>query len=154
MRYLFSNALFFLLLTISPVLVAQPTGTRLGAGISLGSPSGLSARYFMSASNSVMGVLGWRGGDNGAVYFQADYLFHYNNLPKIDFGTLSAFYGGGANLYLADNSGLGIQGTAGVSLFLNELPLEFAFYVSPGIGLVPSTDFRVGTGLSLRYYFQ
>jgi hypothetical protein len=141
------------LVMISAPVSAQTNGKPFGAGISLGFPTGISARYNLSGTSSVQGILGWRGGENGAVYLQADYLLHYNGLPKPDFGTLQAFYGGGGSLLLANNPGTGVHVTGGISLFLAELPLEIAFHLSPGMALLPETRFRVGTGLSVRYYF-
>jgi hypothetical protein len=131
----------------------QPEGKQLGAGVSLGWPTGVAARYFLNKATSLQGILGWRGGENGAVFFQADYLLHYDQLPVLDFGKLQAFYGGGANITLANNPGFGFQVTGGLSLFLNELPMEIGLHLSPGMALLPSTGFRVGTGLSVRYYF-
>jgi hypothetical protein len=151
---MFKSVIVLALLIFSTVSAfAQPEGKQLGAGVSLGWPAGISARYFLNDATSIKGILGWRGGDNGAVFFQADYLLHYNQLPVLDFGKLQAFYGGGANITLANDPGFGFQLTGGLSLFLNELPLEIGLHLSPGMALLPSTRFRVGTGLAVRYYF-
>lgn len=165
-KYLVSKAvlvvsIFFGVLFLSTDALAQRDG--LGIGISVGEPTGLSIKKFISGSDAIQAGLAWSfrrtsgapftGSNSGFLYFHLDYLKHYY-LTAGRTGLQIPFYIGiGGFTVLRDDPVLGLRIPLGLAIHFGSLPLDAFFEVVPGLGLAPRTEFYVGYALGGRFYF-
>lgn len=135
---------------------AQSPSRPLGVGAHVGEPVGLSARYYdqSDAAYDLLAALNATADPN--LFFinvhrvQEDALRPSSEVP------LRFFHGPGLLLSteIGENGfATGVSYTAGLSL----LPLdrlEFFLQLTPRLRVLPDTDFVLGGGLGLRYYFS
>ena len=164
---------FFFLLLISSVFVfsnksfAQSNG--IGAGIIVGGPTGISAKFWTSPTNAVALAIGWStGGEwgreyNGWFYYQpesyfhlhADYLWHNFNVIKST-QRLPIYYGVGFHL----NSGNGVptafgaRGVLGIDWMPHSAPLDVFLEFAPVLYLYPATEMGLDAGFGARFFFH
>jgi len=136
--------------------------SRFGAGISLGGPSGLSAKYWLDSDHAIDGALAFSSGD--FLLLTGDYLVHFNNLPTSE--TIRPYAGAGALLCSFSTSKklefMGFTSTSSNTLLALRVPLGLEWTVSkagifleltPHLGLVPATVGAMSGALGARYYF-
>jgi hypothetical protein len=68
-------------------------------------------------------------------------------------GRLPLYFGIGARLKLGDPTRFGVRIPVGVSYIFEEASLDIFFELVPIFDLAPDTDFKVGWGIGIRYYF-
>ena len=130
----------------------------MGLGLSLGSPTGITGKYFLTDIHAV--DFGW--GSNGETVLWADYLWHgwkaFDQLaegPIAENGRLVAVLGVGGrfeNEGSGEDDKLGVRGVLGASYFMKKAPVEFTLEMAPVINIVGGgSDFDVA--LAVRYYF-
>ena len=155
------------------VLMAMPSraqaqqvgqGKNFGIGLALGSPSGLTAKYYLNEKNAIQGTLGLGFLDGNFMNVTVDYLFHFNLMGKDSF-KLDAYAGLGAffHKWFDDNEGdgnddkelwgIGLRVPLGLSFIFAKLPIDIYLEVAPGFALVGRTGFGVSGALGFRYYF-
>jgi hypothetical protein len=83
----------------------------------------------------------------------ADYLWHNFGLFKVSKGKLPLYYGLGLSGVLASDFVLGVRGVVGLDYMFKGVPLDLFFEAAPTLNLIPGTDFDVGFGLGMRYFF-
>ncbi|MFW6312869.1 MAG: hypothetical protein ACOC2N_03205 [Spirochaetota bacterium] len=143
---LFVIAAVALLLVPASAEAQQRSG--IGLGFVLGEPSGIAAVSWLGGGNAVDLVGAWSFGGGGSFYLHADYQYHsWVEQP------LSAFFGLGGFVQLQDDPVLGVRVPLGITYLFQDLPMDVFVEVAPGMALVPGTDFVIGGGLGLRYYF-
>ncbi len=150
------NILFVIPLAIFLIIDTYPQQKEFGLGIILGSPSGFSGKYWISESNAVDFGMGYSfSGINNATNFHADYLWHNENVIKVD-AKVPIYYGLGGRLKIRPESSsrLGVRGVLGVTYFPMQIPIDLFFEVVPVFNLVPSTELDIEAGLGFRYYFK
>ena len=89
------------LLFVALVALAVTTkgqGSGFGAGIMLGSPTGISAKYWISGDRAIDGGLAWGVWRGSYIHLHADYLFHNMELLKVAKGKLPLYYGPGLRM--------------------------------------------------------
>jgi hypothetical protein len=141
-----------------------------GLGIALGEPTGLSAKWFLSDSSALDLDLAYALFE-GSAMFTMDYLYHFQDVLHSPVVWMRPYIGGGGVLagrtvheeetdhdhhkHEVDKDVLGVGGrfTAGLSFLFTEVPIELFVDISPGIWLVPETDFMWGAVLGARYFF-
>ncbi len=140
---------------------AQDAG--FGAGVVLGEPTGLSAKYWLSGNDAVDFAAAWsfyrRAGkdndDRGALYLHGSYLRHFFGL--IDGGRegrLVPYAGIGGKVAFSDDFYLGVRFPLGLAYMFRRAPLDIFLEISPALILVPGTAFDAGAGLGVRYWFK
>ncbi|HON11242.1 MAG TPA: hypothetical protein PLE24_10280 [Chitinispirillaceae bacterium] len=140
-----------LLLLIVSVAFSQDSIPFLEAGVILGEPSGLSAKYWFNANNAVSAAAGFSFTDL-TVDISVDYHYHYF-WPNIDQGQLPVFFGLGATLQIADVSFIGARIPVGVE-YLFEGPSLSAFVeIVPELSIFPETRWTMAGGIGLRFVF-
>lgn len=170
MRYLIFATMGIFLLVAPRVALAQarPGNAGFGAGIILGEPTGLSAKYFFDPHWALDVDLAFSFIDE-AVYPTVDGLYHFGSLTSGS--TWVRPYIGGGAMMRADNGdeeddddrrrdrdndedsfSAGLRFTAGVSILFTP-PIEIFADISPGTWIVPETEFELAAGLGARYYF-
>jgi hypothetical protein len=140
-----------LLAMFSAGLLAQNSGFGLGAVF--GEPTGLSAKVWTGDNTAIDGALAWSFVGAGYLHLHADFLVHNFNLIDVSEGELPFYFGIGAFLNLASELGLGIRIPLGLAYHFDSAPLEIFAEISPGLSLLPATDFYFGGGIGIRYYF-
>jgi hypothetical protein len=133
----------------SPVW-AQKAGS-VGAGVMLGNPTGLTAKYWVDGTRAV--DLGVGYSTDLAVY--GDYLWHsWNVLPQPAQGKIGGYLGLGAQVRALDSTEFGIRAAAGASYWLPSDPVEIFAELVPVFRLTPGTSVGLDGALGLRYYFS
>ncbi|MCB1153211.1 MAG: hypothetical protein H6684_02620 [Deltaproteobacteria bacterium] len=156
---------------VSPSL-AQAQNRPFGLGIVVGAPTGLTAKYFVSPQGALDMDLAYDFVDD-RLWFSTDYLFHFNDVIT-DSSTveLHPYLGGGGVMAIDqgddddddhgrhdhdddddDDFNVGVRFTGGLAFYFPQPHLELFADVSPGMWLIPETDFHIGAVLGLRYFF-
>ena len=157
---------FSAVMLISPVLFAQSTG--VGAGIILGVPTGISAKFWTSNTNAFDLAIGWSNEgewtrySNGYYYYEpsdlhihADYLWH-------DFSAIRSqerfpiYYGFGFHFdegYAAP-SAFGLRGVIGVDWLPRTVPLDVFLEFAPVIFFTPGSGLGLDAGVGTRFFFH
>lgn len=165
-------ALLLALALCAPPRAASGRGSRIGSaahpfglGGIVGSPTGLSLKYFFGGPHAVDAAagLGWLGG--ASFHVHVDYLFHFVVIPTTHFDLpIYAGVGAKASVWFKDKgkyfgskksgaAGIGIRVPVGVAFHLKKVPLDPFVEAVPGIGLLPGPGFSIDTAAGVRYYF-
>lgn len=140
-----------------------------GLGIMLGSPTGLSGKYYLSSDTALdfgLGVYGYgrhrRGGD---LHLHADFLWHPVVLAKADPFHLPLYFGIGGRFWdhgrYNDDLHLGVRAPIGIALDFNNIPLDIFFELALILDFV-THDFDdhggingdIAGAIGVRYYFN
>jgi hypothetical protein len=155
--------MFFLILNVATA------SSNVGAGIILGSPTGLTAKTWKDNHVAYDAGLAFSVSDYILVY--GDYLFHYPGsikqgnvfiselIPYIGFGGVfvitnrdrannDKFYGKKSGSF-----GAGIRVPLGLEWKPGKPPLGVFGEIVPGISVAPATDILIMGGIGIRYYF-
>jgi hypothetical protein len=143
-KILFSIAI--LVTTIVPSLFSQTQG--LGVGISLGNPTGLSVKAWLSRTSAVQVGVGWNHYNDS--YVTAEYLMHSLHAIKSK-ERFPLYYGPGVTL--GGSNTLGIRFLGGIAWCSRATPIDVFLHVAPVLYLNPSTEFDVEAALGIRYFF-
>lgn len=154
--------LLALLLTNNPAQ-AQKSENKIGLGLMVGEPTGLSFKAWTSETNAIDAGLAWSVGRYDAINLHADYLWHNFELfgDEIKQGQLPVYYGVGGRIVFADdypdpgddNAVLGVRIPAGVNYLFEDSPVGLFLEIAPVVNIIPDTDFDLDSSLGVRYYF-
>ena len=143
--------LISILAVFSVGLFAQDSGFGLGA--IFGEPTGLSAKMWTSEKTAIDGAVAWSFAGSGWLHLHTDILIHNYDLISVSEGKLPLYFGLGAFVTLASDLGLGIRVPLGFAYQFEGAPLEIFAEIVPGLSLLPGTDFYLGGGIGIRYFF-
>lgn len=152
--------LLFLALGFSPAQ-AQDDDSRVGVGLMIGEPTGLSFKIWTSGTKAFDAGLAWSVGRYDAVNIHVDHLWHNANVfDEVDEGLLAVYLGVGARLIFADDYPdpgdndvlMGVRVPVGINYLFDGNPLELFLEIAPVVNLVPETDFDINGALGLRVY--
>ncbi len=145
----------FLLLLPTTLFAAEVnTPGRLGAGIILGAPTGLTAKYWVSRTEAVDAAIGFND-----LSVHADYLWHnWDMFPRPKQGRLAAYGGIGAEIgehHYRDHdyADLGFRAVAGAAYYVARQPIECFLEIAPEIVITRGPDMYLEADLGARYYF-
>jgi hypothetical protein len=163
-------ALFFALSLFAPGAASawDTRAPRLGLGLEVGDPTGLSAKYYVSRNTALeggLGFFGWPWGSGGHL----DFLYEFRDAVRTGDGSyaLPLFVGlgakgGGYTFCDAAKSGVcdvdgfaGVRIPIGAALQLANEPFEMQLEFAPGF-FAPFTyglGLEADLSLALRYYF-
>jgi len=137
------------ILVFSSTANAQREG--LGAGVTIGVPTGISIKYWINPKNAWDAVFAWDL-DKNNFYFHFDYLWH--DFTRFSEKNRALYHGVGSKFKSEeDNNEFGLRGVIGLDYFYHKSLFELFVELSPGILLAPKTKFEVDFGLGLRYFF-
>lgn len=125
----------------------------LGVGLMFGEPSGISLKYWTSATTAIDAGAAWSFVDGGAFQLHGDFLFHNFDIFKVDHGKMALFYGFGARIKLADDTKFSLRVPVGISYQFEKTDIELFMEVVPMLDLAPSTQADIAGGVGFRYYF-
>ena len=132
---------------------AQGKTGDFGAGIILGEPTGITAKWWNSNDRAIDLSVAWSTGRNDRFHVHGDYLIHRYDLISVDAGKLPVYYGIGARLGFADEVDLGVRIPVGIAYEFANDPFELFFEIVPVLNLYPGTVFDANGGFGVRYYF-
>jgi hypothetical protein len=148
---LFSMILGLMMILAKPI-TAQDHG--FGMGLILGEPTGLSAKLWTSGDNAFDFAAAWSFKGDGHLLLQADYVWHFFNLMPVPSGKLPLYIGLGGRVVLADDPSFGIRIPIGIDYLFADAPIDVFLELVPILDLSPETEFGVGGGLGIRYWFN
>ena len=140
---------------------AQKSQDKLGLGVIVGEPTGISLKAWTSGSTAFDAGLAWSLGRYDAINIHADYLWHnFKPFDEIESGQLPVYYGIGGRVVFADdfpNQGdnqaiIGVRGPVGLNYLLEDAPIGLFLEVAPILNIVPETDFDVDGAIGIRFY--
>jgi hypothetical protein len=136
-----------------------PKSGDLGLGIMLGSPTGVTGKYWLSTITALDGGLGFPFDSDVRLNFNADYLYHFpihGNIP----GFLPFYIGAGARLRALDKersndkADFGIRIPLGLEFIPSGVPLDFFAEIAPAIVVAPRGDVGLDGVVGIRYKFS
>ncbi len=153
-----------LFLATSGMAAFQPKNGDFGVGLVLGSPTGITAKYWLNDRNAFDAAIGF-----GDLTIQADYLWHsWTVFPQPPSGRVAGYMGLGAQIE-NDNEGeyrhdedyqhhynrtsAGVRVPFGATYFFHRAPFELFLELVPLIEFTDQADFQLDAGLGGRYYF-
>lgn len=141
--------LFVLLLAFLPSILKSQH--RLGLGVYIGAPTGITGKYLVSYSNSVDALFGWQFGNS--FHMQGHYNFNLLD-ERYKSGVFHIYVGPGLFFRAVSKrtDSFGASGNLGVAYFLKRR-FEFFFEVSPKLVFYPGSEFDLTGGLGFRFYF-
>ncbi|MEW6196866.1 MAG: hypothetical protein AB1521_17090 [Bacteroidota bacterium] len=154
MKKTFFVLLIILLTGSINYISAQDSG--FGAGIILGEPTGLSAKYWLDEDNALDFGLAYSFiRKNSAFSIHADYLYHAFDLIESKL-RIPVYYGFGARIRIIQNedTGLGARGVIGVAWLNDDVPIDVFIEVVPVFNLFPATSLNLDAAIGVRYFFK
>ena len=130
--------------------LAQDKG--FGVGFIAGNPTGVSLKGWTGKTMAYDAAIAWNFGNN-SLGVHADLLWHQFDFIKVAKGKLPLYYGFGATTVLSDDFGLGVRGVVGLDYMFDGVPLDLFLEAAPTFSFLPGTDFDIGFGLGMRYFF-
>jgi hypothetical protein len=159
-----TTALLALALTTEASATEIGNGRNLGLGIQLGSPTGLTGKYYLGGRrNAVSFALGsqYDGGFYSGVWVTGSYDFHIEELVNEPEFALPLRVGIGGFLatgsyrfgYYRDDLFLGLRTPIGLDFDLTGAPVQIYIEVAFDLVLYPGIYGGLDAGLGVRYYF-
>ena len=147
---------FFIIVSVCSISRAQQADKKLGVGIMVGEPTGLTLKSWTSTKNAIDVGAAWSLGRYDAFNIQADYLWHnYDVFQQVESGSLPFYYGIGGRVVLAENDAvIGARVPVGINYLFEDSPVGLFFEVAPILNIAPATDFDVDGSLGVRFYLN
>jgi len=125
-----------------------------GLGIILGSPTGFSAKLWVSKSNAFDGAIAWAFGDKGRLQIHGDYLWHNFKLIKVETGSFPIYYGLGFRVNFGDDTEAGVRFPVGLAYLFARAPFDIFVEVVPVLQVVKETDLEIDGAIGARFFFK
>ncbi len=138
---------------------------RLGLGLILGEPTGLSVKYWLDEEHAIDGAVAWSFWDGDGFQLHADYLWHFYDLlnAEVPTGKLPVYFGVGARLKFREDEGrgnddndtvFGIRVPVGLTYLFEGKPFEVFGEVAPILDLTPDVELNVSIAVGMRFYVK
>lgn len=146
----------FIIITIIVIFssIDYPQNERIGAGIIVGEPTGLSFKYWLTEKTALDAGFAWSFVDENAFQIQADYLIHNFSLIKVSEGKLPFYFGIGGRLKLSHDVILSVRVPLGLAYIFRDEPIDIFLEIVPILDLLPKTDFTISAAIGGRYFFN
>ena len=127
---------------------------KIGLGIILGEPTGLSAKLWTGDTTAFDAGAAWSF-VNGGTFFQihGDFLFHNFEFFNVETGKMALYYGFGGRVKFTDETIVSVRVPFGISYQFKKTAIEIFLEVVPMLDLIPATEVGVAGGAGFRYYF-
>ncbi|MEY4617733.1 MAG: hypothetical protein RJB66_2693 [Pseudomonadota bacterium] len=150
---------FLLLFLFQPHLL-KAFAKPFGVGVRIGSPSGISLKYWLNGINAIDGILSWDLDDNKEVAIYGSYLVHQPSDLKIKLSPVDFYYGLGASIESQtraktnkSETSLGVRIPVGLSHHWQRQSIELYGELGTQLELIPSTTVSIDTGIGARFFF-
>jgi hypothetical protein len=149
-------ALLFGFATRTPVEAASVgTPGDFGAGLILGAPTGLTAKYWLTPNTAIDGAIAWHFGDKDRLQLHADHLWHiFPRELRVPNGVLPVYIGGGLRVIAGDDAEAALRVPLGLSYLLDRVPVEIFLELVPMLTVAPNTEGDLDGAIGVRYYFK
>jgi hypothetical protein len=137
-------------------LPAKSANGRMGIGVFLGQPTGITFEMDLSATSWLDFKAAWNlaGGGGSSILLQGNYEYAFPGMVIVGEESLTPFVGVGAVVNVYDGGiGLGARVPAGVAYRFRTVPLELFIELGLDVYLFPATDIGFSGGLGARYRF-
>lgn len=136
-----------------------------GLGLILGSPTGLSGKYFLSSSTALDFAVGDSHDfdDDDGLTVHADFLWHPVNLVATQPFYMPLYFGVGGRIREDDNgrdrdddADVGVRVPVGIALDFNNVPLDIFFEIAVIVNIVDeddNDDVDLDSAIGIRYWF-
>ena len=126
-----------------------------GFGIMVGEPTGLSAKNWSGGGTAWDFGLAWSTADDSGAAAHVDYLRHRFGVSGWDGGDVAFYYGIGGRIRSRDpgDDNVGVRVPLGLDYLFDASPVDVFVELVPIMDLVPDTDFNLGLGIGVRYFF-
>jgi hypothetical protein len=148
MKYRLQILVVFLVISLS-VTYAQG---NFGLGIILGEPTGVSAKLWTRGNNAFDFAAAWSFKGDGNLLLQADYVWH-SFLARSSSGKLALYYGIGGRVIFQNDPRVGARIPVGLDYQFSSAPIDIFVELVPILDFVPSTNFNLGGGIGVRFWF-
>jgi hypothetical protein len=145
----------FLIIAVG-TLLSNPIYSQtkdFGLGIILGEPTGLSGKLWTTNTNAFDFAAAWSFKGDGHMLLQADYVWH-NTLTRASSGQLALYYGIGGRVIFSDDPNAGVRIPIGLDYQFTTAPIDIFIELAPILDVIPETDFDLGGGLGVRFWFN
>lgn len=151
----FLIAAVLLLIIVPQMAVAGSNKSGFGAGIILGEPTGLDAKYWLSSDTAIQGAIAWSTSSNSSLHLTFDYIYHKWELIDVSAGSMPLYFGVGGRIKFRDDAddNIGIRVPIGLSYMFANDPFDIFVEVVPIMDLSPDTDFTLNAALGGRWFF-
>jgi hypothetical protein len=139
------------ILFVSTSAISQ--SREFGLGIQLGEPTGLNAKLWTGRTNAMDFALAWSFEGKDEMLMQADYVWHSFDVFPVSSGELPLYFGIGGRVILRNDPLLGVRVPFGMAYMFESTPLDIFAEIAPILNVIPSTDFDLGGGLGIRFWF-
>ena len=127
---------------------------QLGAGLMLGNPTGLNAKYWLDDDKAIDGGLAFSFGKHTDFSIHSDYLLHKKSAFFFnDVHALDLYYGLGGRFEFADSLELGLRVPVGVAHRFTDRPADIFGEVAPILDFIGTTGLELHLAVGARYYF-
>lgn len=151
MKRLWIGLFAFVVLFVTSA-VAQRLG--LGAGIMVGDPNGLSAKYWINPWMAVDAATSWTFGEGEDIgYLHSDFLIHQFDLIQVPEGKLPLYYGAGVRGLVGDEDRFGIRIPLGVEYLFDGVPADVFLELAPVYNIGPDSQIEWDGVIGFRYFF-
>jgi hypothetical protein len=148
MKYRLQILVTFLFISLSATFAQS----NFGIGIMLGEPSGVSGKLWTANTNAFDFGAAWSFKGSGHMLLQADYVWH-NGLSQASSGKLALYYGIGGRVIFSDDPLVGARIPIGLDYNFSSAPIDIFVELVPILDLIPSTNFNLGGGIGIRFWF-
>jgi len=148
-KNVFIISLSFLLISSS-----YSQNEKLGLGIVLGEPVGISAKLKSGFYNAFDFAAAWSARENRTMVLQADYVWHNVDHTNVESGRFPFYYGLGVRLIFLNEPKFGIRVPFGLNNQFTNAPVDIFVELVPILDITPSASFNLGAGLGARFWIN
>ncbi|MCE9615151.1 MAG: hypothetical protein K8T26_12810 [Lentisphaerae bacterium] len=139
---------------------------RIGAGLMLGEPTGITVKKWMSDTVALDAGLAWSYEYNSSLQLHGDYLIHRYDwlMPRNLAGTLPVYFGLGGRIKFEaegdpdepndDATVVGARFPVGVNFLPYTGPYDAFFEVAPIVDITPQAELSFNAAIGMRLYFR
>ncbi|NPA51501.1 MAG: hypothetical protein GXO22_01250 [Aquificae bacterium] len=153
------KTLLSIFLFLSMFSFSFAVSNKFGLGIVIGTPTGLTGKYWIDKHNAMDFATGWSFRED-RFYLHFNYLIHnYGILKKVSQkselkGDIPLYAGIGLRAKFGKGSDeIGFRIPLGITYLFASMPLDTFLEFAPSLNFYPETDFFVDASLGIRYYF-
>jgi hypothetical protein len=144
----------YILIALLFCLSLPSWANKKGIGISLGNPTGLNGKYWLTNDTAVDGGLAFSFGKHTDVSIHSDYLFHKAGaLYFKDEHPLDLYYGIGGRMEFAGDIEIGIRVPVGLAYNVEANSADIFGEVAPIFDVLTKTGIELHLIVGARYYF-
>lgn len=130
----------------------------LAIGLVLGSPTGISLKYWTASKSAFDAALGLPFDSDVKFHFHADYLWHAPTNANVP-GEMPFYIGLGGRLRAIDKSDetskidFGLRIPVGLEFIAKNVPLDVFAEIAPVVVFIPKGTLNLDGGIGIRYRF-